>query len=154
MKMPIKFFGKYLAMLDKQNIVINAIGRLDELPKKTSNCIIDAIEKTRNNTGLVCTIAINYGSRDDIVRAVNRLIEKGTAIDEHDFAKTLSTGNLPEVDLLVRTSGEKRLSNFLLWELSYAEFIFTKTMWPDYDANELMNSIGEFSSRNIRKGGL
>lgn len=156
-KMPKKFFDKYLKELSENQIRINYIGDIKKIPSEARDAILKAMDATNENTGTIVTIAINYGGRADIVKAVKDIIE-----DEHMFkdinedliSSYLSTGSLPELELIIRTSGEQRLSNFLLWEACYAEFIFEKKHWPAYDTKEFIKSLEDYAKRNIRKGGL
>lgn len=156
-KMPKKFFDKYLKELTENQIKINYIGDISQIPKEASNAILKAMDATKENNGTIVTIAINYGGRADIVKALKDIIE-----DEHMFkdinesliSSYLSTAPLPELELIIRTSGEQRLSNFLLWEACYAEFIFEKKHWPAYNVKEFIKSLEDYAKRNIRKGGI
>lgn len=154
-------FAIELKKMMKLNIKLRIMGELSRLPKTTQKVILDGIEETRNNTGLILNICINYGGRDEITRATRKLvndIENGKLAKEDILETTLSnyldSSGLPEVDLLIRTSGEMRLSNFMLWQLSYAEFLFPKTYWPDYNGEALEQSLIEFAKRTRRFGGL
>lgn len=138
--------------------VIGDITRLDEAMQER---IKELEEETKNNTGLKFNIAINYGSRDEITRGVRQIITDAKAgkIDadsftEDTFASYLDTKGLPDPDLLIRTSGEERLSNFLLWQLAYTEFYFTKVLWPDFNKKELIRAIQKYNSRDRRFGGV
>ena len=116
---------------------------------------MERLEKETENAGFVLNIAVNYGSHDEMVRAVNACIADGlTSITEQDIEKHLDTKNSPHPDLIVRTSGEIRISNFLLWQAQYSEFYFTSTLWPDFDEKEVNKAIAEFYSRKRKKGGL
>jgi len=145
--------------LNKNNIRLNIIGDLSQFSQKLQKKIQDAIEITANNSGLTLTIAANYGGRWDISQAVKKIAEqiKSARIDVDDIDEPLieshlSTHNLPEPDLFIRTGGEQRISNFLLWHLAYSEFYFTETFWPDFDNNELSKAISSFYSRQRRFG--
>ncbi len=130
------------------------MGDLSRFPQKLQNVITNLADKTRNNTGLVVNLALNYGGRDDIVHAVNKLIEKGeTKITETNLKENLYSAPLPDIDLLVRTSGEMRVSNFMLFQMAYSELYFTKTCWPDFDRKALLMALEDFSKRNRRFGG-
>ena len=136
-------------------------GDLSKIPQKTRDIILDSIEKTKDLKNFTFNICLNYGGKDEIVRATKAIaseVKKGTMnledINEQSFEKYLYTKDLPPVDLLIRTSGEQRLSNYLLWQLAYAEFIFTKTAWPDFNKKELVDCIEEFRTRNRRYGGI
>jgi undecaprenyl diphosphate synthase len=145
--------------LIKNNIRLNAIGRLKDLPQKVHSNLLDAINKTKNNTGLVLTLALSYSSKAEIVDAV-RQIAKDTKeglinlnkIDENLFNQYLYTAALPDPDLLIRTSGELRISNFLLWQLAYAELYFTPVFWPDFEREELYKAIHDYQQRERRFG--
>lgn len=137
-----------------KNIKFVAMGDLSRFPDKLKNILIDTMEKTKNNTGLVVNLAMNYGGRDDIVHAVNSLIEKGEKkITIENLKGNLYSAPSPDIDLLVRTSGETRVSNFMLFQMAYSELYFTKTCWPDFDKKELFKALEEFSKRNRRFGG-
>ena len=138
----------------KENqIRVEHIGDLQGLPKDVQEEIINAKEDTKNFTGTTCVLAINYGSRDEIIRAANKALAAGaTKFDEKDFYKYTDLPELPDVDLLIRTGGEKRLSNFLLWQSAYAEFFFTDTYWPDFSENDLNLAITEYQKRRRIEG--
>lgn len=159
-KLPRFFFKNYMAELKKNNIQVLYLGELDQFPEDTKKVILTAVEETKMNTGLKLCLAVNYGSRREIILAAEqyaRDVRDGKVsdhIEEADFESYLMTSNLPEVDLLIRTSGELRLSNFLLWQVAYAEFIFTEKAWPDFTEAELHKAIDEFTSRDRRFGGL
>lgn len=139
----------------KENgIKIEHIGDLNGLPKDVQKEIIDAKEDTKHFTGTTCVLAINYGSRDELVRNINKLIKNKKEINEKTISDNFDIKNLPDVDLIIRTGGEKRLSNFLLWQSAYAEFIFTDTLWPDYNEDEFVENIIEFQKRNRRFGAV
>ena len=140
----------------KENqIRVQHIGDLEGLPKDVQEEIVNAKKDTENFTGTTCVLAINYGSRDEIIRAANKALAAGvTKFDEKDFSKYTDLPELPDVDLLIRTGCEKRLSNFLLWQTAYAEFIFSDTLWPDYTVEEFKKDVLEFESRNRRFGGV
>ena len=144
-KLPKDFFELYMKELIENNVKICTIGHLEMAPKETQDIINSAIDKTKNNTGLKLCFAFIYGGRDEI--GVNE-------INETVFNDELMTKDLPEVDLMIRTSGEQRLSNFLLWQLAYAEFIFTDVLWPDFNENELDKAIWMYQNRDRRFGGL
>lgn len=138
-------------------IRIKHLGDLNGLPKDVQKEIIDAQNETAGFSGLTVVLAINYGGRDEIVRSIKKLAEKNpdlSNITEDDVTKSFDVEDLPDVDLLIRTGGELRLSNFLLWHAAYAEFVFTKTLWPDYNINEFYTDIEEFQKRTRRFGGV
>ena len=139
---------------EDKNIKFVAMGELSRFPEKLRNILTEAMEKTKNNTGLVVNLAMNYGGRDDIVHAVNSLIEKGEKkITVENLKENLYSAPSPDIDLLVRTSGEMRVSNFMLFQMAYSELYFTKTCWPDFGKKELYKALEEFSKRNRRFGG-
>ena len=160
-KLPKKFFELYLKELIENNVQICMIGHLEKAPKATRDIINTAIERTKDNTGLKLCFAFIYGSRDEIVCSTKKIaqdVKDGKLdiedIDENYFGSTLMSASLPDVDLMVRTSGEQRLSNFMLWQLAYAEFIFTPVCWPDFDEKELHKAIWLYQNRERRYGGL
>lgn len=137
-----------------KNLQFRYMGNLDKFPQKLKDIVIEVAEKSKNNTGLVVNVALNYGGRDDIVHATNRLIEQGVKqVTVENLSENLYSAPLPDVDLLVRTSGEKRVSNFMLFQMAYSEFYFTKTYWPDFNERQLLKALKEFSKRNRRFGG-
>jgi len=152
MKLLSKFLKKELKTLMENNIKFRIIGDLSKFSKNLQNIIIDTIETTKNNSGLTQILAINYGSKDEIVRAVNNI--KKQTITQEDLENSLDTKDFCDVDLLIRTGGEKRLSNFLLWQSAYAELFFTKTLWPDFSMSELDGIIQNFKQRERRYGGI
>ncbi len=144
-----------LAELHDNNVKMNFIGNLAQLSPKLQEVIKNSKEKTKNNTGVTLTIAVNYGSRDEIVQAVKNIVKDGVKeddIDEKLISKYLYTANLPDPDLLIRTSNEKRISNYLLWQIAYSEIYITDIFWPDFDKNQLMIAIVEFLKRQRRWG--
>ena len=160
-KLPKDFFELYMKELIENNVKICTIGHLEMAPKETQDIINSAIDKTKNNTGLKLCFAFIYGGRDEILEATKKLAMKVKAgelgvneINETVFNDELMTKDLPEGDLMIRTSGEQRLSNFLLWQLAYAEFIFTDVLWPDFNENELDKAIWMYQNRDRRFGGL
>ena len=142
----------------KENgIRIDHIGDLSGLPKEVQNEILNAKKGNANFTGTTCVLAINYGSRDEIVRSIRKITEnniKPEEITEEFISKALDIRDMPDVDLMIRTGGEQRLSNFLLWQCAYAEFIFTDTLWPDYTESEFIKNIAEFQKRTRRFGAV
>lgn len=145
----------------KNNVKCRVIGRKEELSEDIIESINNLEEKTKNNTGLNFTIAINYGGRDEIVRAVRKIADKVKAgeietsdIDEAMISDNLDTAGIPDPDLLIRTSGEQRLSNYLPWQLAYTEFYFTDVAWPDFDKKEFEKAIDKFNHRDRRYGGV
>ena len=148
-----------LKEMHENGVVINFIGDLTKLSKKLQEILANAVEVTKNNTGVHLQIAFNYGSRDEIVHAVKEIAqkvqsgeEKLESITEYTIAKHLYTRDIPDPDLLIRTGGEMRVSNYLLWQIAYAEFVVTKMLWPDFDKDALADAIEEFHSRQRRYG--
>ena len=146
-----------LNTLLKNNIRFRVIGRQQELAADIQNELADAVDRTAKNTGLLFNIALNYGGRAEIVDAVRKAIEAGVPageIDERRFGQFLYTAGQPDPDLLIRTSGEMRVSNFLLWQIAYSEIWVTDTLWPDFRAQHLLQAILEYQKRDRRYGGL
>lgn len=149
------FFKSY-----DENIKVNVLGRIGDLPKDLQEEIAKTTERTKNNTGLVLNICFNYGGRDEIVTATQKIAQKVLAgeikvedIDENIISNNLYTAGQPDPDLLIRTSGEERISNFLPWQISYSEFVFTDKYWPEYDEEEFLKSIQIYQKRTRRFGG-
>ena len=141
----------------KNGIRVEHIGDLDGLPADVKSEIINAKKDTEHFTGTTCVLAINYGGRDEIVRGIKKILAEGVSVDsvtEDLVSKSLDIPYLPPVDLMIRTGGEERLSNFLLWQCAYAEFIFTDTLWPDYNDNEFFEDILKYQQRNRRFGAV
>ena len=158
MSLPKIFFASYIKELMDNNVRIMIIGDRERVPKETMKVIDEAIETTANNTGLILNFAFNYGARDEIVRAAKKYAEDykaGIADDltEESFSSYLYTKDLPEVDLLIRTGSQMRLSNFLLYQLAYSEFIVIDTLWPDFNSDVLDECIAEYKNRQRNFGG-
>ena len=148
-----------LNTLKNQNIKLKVIGDLGPLPKKTKESLKLAINETSKNKGLCLILAINYSGKWDIFNATKKILETKQKLDlanfnEKFFEKNLSTYNIPDPELIIRTSGEERISNFYLWQAAYSELYFTDILWPDFNKNELNNAIFEFKNRNRRFGKL
>lgn len=144
-----------LAEMHKENVQIHFIGDLTKLSDKLQKILANAVETTKNNTGVVLQIALNYGSRDEIVHAVQKIVESGVKSDEIDeqlISENLYTAGVPDPDILIRTGGEQRISNYLLWQIAYSEIIIRSEFWPDFDRNSLKDSILEFGKRQRRYG--
>lgn len=147
---------KELGELHKQGLQLRHIGRLERLNAELSQKIREAIELTRNNQRLILSIAWNYGGRDEIVYAVEQIIQEGiksNEVDEETISRHLFTANLPDPDLVIRTSGEMRTSNFLPWQTAYSEWYFTPILWPDFKKAELEKAIQAYQQRERRFGG-
>ena len=144
---------KKVRLLHKNNIRLKVIGGRDKFPPQIRDAIVESEALTANNTGLTLTVAADYGGRQDILNAVNSLIKQGkTEITEEDMFNNLSLGFAPEPDLFIRTGGEARISNFMLWQMAYAELYFTDALWPDFDEKELDKAIASFQKRERRFG--
>ena len=144
-----------LEFYKENGIKLNHIGDLSALPKNIQSDISDAINDTKDFPGMILNLAINYGGRDEIIRGIKKIIKSGTSEDqitEELISKSLDMPQSPDVDLLIRTGGEKRLSNFLLWHIPYAEQIYIDTLWPDYTVEQFYDNIEEFQSRSRRFG--
>ena len=154
MQILIKYIDDQLNKLVTQGVKINILGDISVLPKKVIQKIEYALDSTKDNNKLIHNIAINYGSRQEILLAVNNAIKNGQILTENEFTNLLYTKNQPDVDLLIRPGGEKRLSNFLLYQMSYAELYFSDTYWPDFKLDSLVDAIYWYQNRNRRFGGL
>ncbi|MBA3335299.1 MAG: isoprenyl transferase [Pyrinomonadaceae bacterium] len=161
MQMLIRYLRSELKEVDKQNIRFQAIGKIEGLPPDVQREVSIATEKTRNNTGTFLSIALNYGGRAEIVEACRKaalkILENGkslTDLSEAEIEENLYTSNLPEVDLLIRTSGEMRISNFLLWQLAYSEIYVTETLFPDFRRQNIFEAILDFQKRERRFGAI
>ncbi|MDP5081541.1 MAG: isoprenyl transferase [Winogradskyella sp.] len=159
MKLLVKSLKKEIKTLQDNNIKLSAIGCLDDLPKKAHLELLDVIEKTKNNTNMTLTLALSYGSREEIVNVIKEIslkvknnIISSESIDESIINNHLYTQNLPDVDLLIRTSGEQRISNFLLWQIAYAELYFTDILWPDFKKEDLYEALINYQNRERRFG--
>ncbi len=159
MKLLVKSLKKEIKTLQDNNIKLAAIGCLKDLPKKAQQELQDVIEKTKNNENMTLTLALSYGSREEIVNVIKELslkvknnIISRESIDESIINKHLYTQNLPDVDLLIRTSGEQRISNFMLWQIAYAELYFTDILWPDFKKENLHEAIIDYQNRERRFG--
>ena len=154
MQILIKYIDDQLNKLVTQGVKINILGDISVLPKKVIQKIEYALDSTKDNNKLILNIAINYGSRQEILLAVNNAIKNGQILTENEFSDLLYTRNQPDVDLLIRPGGEKRLSNFLLYQMSYAELYFSDIYWPDFKLESLIDAIYWYQNRNRRFGGL
>jgi undecaprenyl diphosphate synthase len=159
MKILIKSLKKELTTLQNNDIKLNTIGNLEKMPQSAQKELLDVIEKTKNNTKMTLTLALSYGSREEIINAVKNISNKVKnniisidSIDDSIINEHLYTQNLPDVDLLIRTSGEHRISNFLLWQIAYAELYFTDVLWPDFKEQNLYEAIISYQKRERRFG--
>jgi undecaprenyl diphosphate synthase len=155
-----EYLRQEMPLLQKNNIRMSFIGRTHELPAGVQNDVRDAMEKTAGNTGMVLCVALNYGGRAEIVDAMNALLSERNghgapaAITEEELARHMYAGELPDPDLLIRTSGEMRISNFLLWQIAYSEIFVTETLWPDFNRARLLEALVEYQKRERRYGGI
>lgn len=159
MRLLISSLKKEIKTLLENNIKLNTIGNLSTLPSNVHKELMEVMEKTKSNTRMTLTIALSYGSREELVSSIKEIsikvknnIISPEKIDESIINEHLYTRNLPDVDLLIRTSGEERISNFLLWQIAYAELYFTNTLWPDFSKEDLYNAIVEYQKRERRFG--
>lgn len=160
-KLPKEFFNLYLKELLENNVQIRFIGNVHLAPKATRDIIFAAVEKTKKNTGLILCFAFIYGSQDEMIQAIQDVakdVKEGELdideINEDLFDSYLMSADLPNLDFMVRTSGECRLSNFMLWQMAYAEMYFTDTYWPDFGVDELYDALDYYQKRDRRYGGL
>lgn len=159
MSLLLRYFASEIDELDEKNVRILILGDVDGLPAPQREAVVNAMARTRGNTGLKLNIALNYGGRAELVRAARTLARRVQAgelapdgIDEAAFAAELYTAGMPDVDLLIRTSGEMRLSNFLPWQTAYAEMVFDRTYWPDFDRAAYLRALREYAGRSRRFG--
>ncbi len=159
MKLLVKSLKKEIKTLQDNNIKLSAIGNLNDLPKKAKAELLEVIDKTKTNDRMTLTLALSYGSREELITAMKEISHKVKnniisveTIDESIINKHLYTHNLPDVDLLIRTSGEQRISNFLLWQIAYAELYFTPILWPDFKKQDLYDALINYQNRERRFG--
>jgi len=152
------FFEKKLNIIIEKGVQLRHSGSLKELPVNVQRIITEAVEKSKNNSTIILNLCLNYGGRHEIIHAVNEWIQKKPShelsLTPEIFESYLYTKGLPDVDLLIRTSGEYRISNFLLWQIAYAELVFMKVLWPDFNEKHLYQAIYEYQHRERRFGGL
>lgn len=153
------FAKSILAEMDElhaNNVRVQILGDISALPDKTREAFEAGVDLMKNNTGMTLLPAVNYGSRDEILRAVDAFAQnyEGKAPTEEDFSKLLYTNEVPDPELLIRTSGEMRVSNFLLWQIAYSEFYVTDVLWPDFDRYEFLRALIAFQKRDRRFGGV
>ncbi|WP_109851494.1 isoprenyl transferase [Aquimarina sp. AU58] len=159
MKLLVNSLKKEIKTLQDNNIKLNAIGNLQSLPKKARVELLEVIEKTKSNTHMTLTLALSYGSREELIKTIKEIsikVKNGVIsphlINESVINEHLYTKDLPDVDLLIRTSGEQRISNFLLWQIAYAELYFTEILWPDFKKADLFEAIYNYQKRERRFG--
>jgi len=149
------FLKAEIATMKANNIRFRTVGRIERLPSSAKNWIDRAMSETAENTGIILNLALSYGGRGEILEAIRRMQAAGAAadaLDEAAFSSYLDTAGLPDPDLIIRTSGEKRISNFLLWQAAYAELYFTDTLWPDFEEKDLLTAIIDYQGRQRRFG--
>lgn len=156
-----EYLRRELNELHQNNVVVRALGAIDQLPDEAQNELFKAFKQTENNKGLILNLALNYGGRGELIEAVKKVsgqVKSGklriTEIDEECISGFLYTSGLPDPDLLIRTSGEMRLSNFLLWQLAYTEIVVTDKLWPDFNKQDLLDALKIYQKRDRRFGGL
>ena len=161
LKLPTDFLGTFLPELMEKNVKVTTIGHFNDLPKHTKKAVQTAIDRTKDNTGLNLIFALNYGARDEIQWAIKNIVKDARAgrIDEEEIDNNLidsylMTNGIPDPEMIIRTSGEYRLSNFLLWQSSYSELFFSHTLWPEFSTEELDDLIYQYQKRERRFGGL
>ena len=159
MSLLVNSLKKELLTFQRNGVIVNAIGNIENLPDKAKKALNDVIIKTKDNSKIIMTLALSYGSREEIVNAIKNISKKVVnkeldleKIDENIINNHLYTFNLPEVDLMIRTSGEQRLSNFLLWQMAYAELYFTDVLWPDFRKEHFYDAIIDYQNRERRFG--
>ncbi len=159
MKLLLSTIKKEIRNLDDNNVKLSTIGNLKELPSETQKNILDGVKKTKSNTGLNLILALSYGSRQELIRAIKRILtrvkESNLVIDNIDetlLNAELYTADIPDPDLIIRTGGEYRLSNFLLWQSAYSELLISETFWPDFRESDLLKSIADYQNRQRRFG--
>ena len=157
----VEYLKKEFKELNDNGVVINHIGDISKLPKECRDELISAYEKTKNNSGVVMNLALNYGGRNEIISGIKNIIKDVEdrkisiySLDEDMFSKYLYTKGIPDPDLLIRPSGEQRLSNFLLWQCAYTEFWYSNINWPDFTEEDLHKAIFDYQNRDRRYGGI
>ncbi|MBP9820108.1 di-trans,poly-cis-decaprenylcistransferase [Candidatus Woesebacteria bacterium] len=151
-----KGFTEKIKLFKKNNVRLRIIGDLSKFPEDIRQKVLNAVEETKSNTQITVTFAMNYGGRDELVRAIRRMAADGVALDtvtEEDISTHLDTGDLPDPDLIIRTGGEQRLSGFLLWQCQYAELFFSDQLYPDFSADDFQAAVEEYTTRQRRFGG-
>ncbi len=152
------YLKKEIAEMKRDNVKLRFLGRIDELPIKLSQLAYEAVDELKDNKGLALSVAMNYGGQDELLRAVRKIVainkDKDREITLQDVENNLDTAGLPQVDLIIRTSGDLRLSNFLIWQTAYAEFWATEKNWPDFTPEDFIQALYDFSHRERRFGGV
>jgi undecaprenyl diphosphate synthase len=157
MNIAVEYFKKEIGELDQNNVRVQVIGNLEQLNQKVHQAALDAMAMTADNTGLILNVALNYGGRDDIAHALKELIRAGVSpedVTEQTISEHLYTKGQPDPDLLIRTGGETRFSNFMLWQFAYTELLFTDTFWPDFEVEKYYEMIADYQMRDRRYGSV
>jgi len=154
MKLLERYLKNELPIYLENSVKFKAIGDLSKFSKSLQKVINDTQEKTKNGQGLTQILALNYGSRDEITRAVKKLVDTKLEVSQENIESCLDTAGIPDVDMLIRTSGEIRLSNYLLWQCAYSEMFFTKTYWPEFSKNEFDDLLSDYTNRERRFGAV
>lgn len=154
MRLLSQYLESELSNYMENNIRFETIGDLSRFSKRLQQTIAELKNKTKNNTGLTQILALNYGSKDEITRAVQKLNNHNEVVSEENISKYLDSANFPDVDLLIRTSGEVRISNFMLWQCAYSEMFFSPTYWPEFTSNDLDDILDDYDKRERRFGGI
>jgi len=157
MNIAVEYFKKEIGELDQNNVRVQVIGNLEQLNQKVHQAALDAMATTADNTGLILNVALNYGGRDDIAHALKELIRAGVSpedVTEQTISEHLYTKGQPDPDLLIRTGGETRFSNFMLWQFAYTELLFTDTFWPDFEVEKYYEMIADYQMRDRRYGSV
>ncbi|SNZ07088.1 undecaprenyl diphosphate synthase [Persephonella hydrogeniphila] len=153
MSLLVEYINKKVPYLVENNIRLRFMGRIEQLPDMIKNSVVEGEKATENCTGMNFVVALNYSGKAEIIDAVNRVLKEGKReISEEDFREYFYIPDMPDPDLLIRTSGEERISNFMLWQTAYTEFYFTETLWPDFDQEEFLKALYEYQSRERRFG--
>jgi len=153
MSLLVEYINKKVPYLIEKNIRLRFMGRIEELPEMIKKSVEEGEKATEHCTGMNFVVALNYSGKTEIIDAVNKAIQKGAQnISEEDFRQFFYIPDMPDPDLLIRTSGEERISNFMLWQTAYTEFYFTETLWPDFDRDEFLKALYEYQSRERRFG--
>ena len=141
-----EYFNKHLDKIIKQGVKIRIIGQINKFPKDVKTILNKVQNKTKQNKKINLVLALNYGSRDEILHGIKNMVKKKLKINQSNFENQLYTLNVPDPDILIRTGGKKRLSNFLLWQMAYTELFFVEKLWPDFNGNDLMKILNKFKS--------
>jgi undecaprenyl diphosphate synthase len=153
-KLFVLYVQSELDELSKNNVKVNILGDISKLPEDAIKAAEKTLKTTENNTGMVFNIAINYGGRAEIIKAVNEAVKEGKEVDEDSFSSLLYTAGMPDPDVIIRTGGEMRISNFLIWQGAYSEYVSSDVYWPDFTTGEYERCLLEYEKRDRRYGGV